>query len=167
MSDIDPITSRFVLIGLITVTWARLEGSIDVCNDLAFGRGGNLVEKHLPKSMTRKLRFMRRCHNELPALCGVKDRADALVESINALRQRRNDLIHGVAMSFPTGDFLHTFKLSHGESGLAAGTASFSNDDLQNLFLEIVRVFNLAEEHVLAVEDAFLAQSPKDQGGQF
>ena len=165
MSDIDPITSRFALIGLITVFWAKLEGAIDVCNHLAFEHGGSRFEKNLPKSMSRKLKYMRLCHNKLPALHDAKDRAGALIDTIHALRERRNDLIHGVAMIFPTGDLLHIFKLSHGENGLLVGTASITNDALRTLFLEIVRVFNLAEDHVLAVSDAFLGQSAKNQDG--
>lgn len=163
MSDNDPITSRFVLIGLITVTWAKLEGSIDLCNHLAFEQGGNQVEKHLPQSMNRKLTFMRRCHKELTALNVVEVHANTLIESVRSLALRRNELIHGVAITFPTGDLLHLFKLSHGEGGLSAVTASLSNDDLRNLFLEILRVFNLAEDHVVAVNSAFLSQSTKDQ----
>ncbi|MGI9376974.1 MAG: hypothetical protein ACR2PC_12905 [Tsuneonella suprasediminis] len=75
-------TYRFATIGAITVAWAKLEGSLDLVNDYAFSIGGNALESELPQSTRRKLRFMRRCHKELPELAPFRARAENLIVPI-------------------------------------------------------------------------------------
>ena len=109
---------RFATIGAITVAWAKLEGSLDIINDYAFANGGKAFQDELPQSTSRKLRFMRRCHKELPQLAPLRDRVECLIDRVFQLMQRRHDIIHGIADEFPKDDLMHFVRFDYSATGM-------------------------------------------------
>lgn len=163
--DDELVRSRFVLIGMTAVLWAKMEGALDACNDLAFEIGGNAFEDKLPQALNRKLRFMRKCHNELPELSPLKAAADKLVERAHFLKKRRHDLIHGIALELPAGDIMEFLRLSHGTEGLSIERITVTNEDLSSFAADAMDLFDLAEDHFVAMANLILVEGKKNQDG--
>lgn len=101
MSDSPPpdLDDLFRAIGELTVSWAYLEATIDVCvQEVYYNQGGSYIEAEMPRTaLSRKLEFLEKCFNVAP-LCdrfpGMKD----VLDRVSGGATIRNAIIHGVLL---------------------------------------------------------------------
>ena len=154
-------------IGTVPVLWAKLEGILDATNQAIFHfGGGHTVEPEVPmESLNRKVRFMRRAHSQLPKLAPIKEQAATLLDEVQILKQKRHDIVHGIAKEFPTGDILEVTvsrRDKQAPRGFSLREATFSPPDLQNFSREIIKLLYLAESHFQAVLAAVMPEGTED-----
>ena len=148
--------------------WAKMEGALDSINHAIFYIGrGKQIEPEVPESLSRKLRFMRRAHSRLPELKPLQASADRIVDRVHDLKQRRHDMVHGIATRVPTGDILNVIVLRRDKQapkGVAIDMKRMTAEDLINLFSQIVEIFELAENHFEAILPVVFAKGEHDEG---
>jgi hypothetical protein len=92
----------FAAIGKLTVTWAHLEGGLDLMIQVIFHDLDNPPgEKEVPKALSRKIRYLKRAFKKLPVSEDDRTRYDQLFQDIQTESIVRHDIIHGFI-------FLHT-----------------------------------------------------------
>lgn len=89
--------SHYALLGMFTATWAKSEYALEGCNLMIFQHyGGSTLENELPRALDKKIKFLRRSHQKLPALTPFDSVGVALADRFAAMRDDRHDLIHGI-----------------------------------------------------------------------
>lgn len=82
-------------IGETIIHWASVELQLDRICHMTFERaGGNALERKLPFSLKRKLRFLRKCIRELPALKPAASQLSDLLDRVEAQSVRRHTFAH-------------------------------------------------------------------------
>ena len=102
MSD-DHEDTRYFLdlcqcIGFVVVHWSLIEQQLENWVNVCFNNcgGKQFQEKRgLPRSLTSKTDFLKRCFNRLPVLVPFRDEGVSLVGRVSSASDRRHDLIHG------------------------------------------------------------------------
>lgn len=85
-------------IGFVVVHWSLAEQQLDQwVNVFANNAGGRplLDGKVAPQALKRKITFIRRCLNRLPALAEFRDECIPLLTRVSDTSEKRHDLIHG------------------------------------------------------------------------
>ncbi|MFH1158813.1 MAG: hypothetical protein V1721_08075 [Pseudomonadota bacterium] len=86
-----------VCVGKLTICWAYIENFLDIIITFIFkSLNGNQIETEIPRSLSRKLDFMKLAAKQIPIFGPLKDEIIALVEKLEAAAVTRHDLIHGV-----------------------------------------------------------------------
>lgn len=123
MSD-DPFTSKadeefFGAIGRVVLSWAQLELGLDLSIlAIRLDLGGDTIEPEAPRTLQRKLAFLRKAAKQLPGLVERRDEIIALAAAVRAESEGRHDLIHGVAMRhLPGGSEAAMLRLLRETSG--------------------------------------------------
>jgi hypothetical protein len=98
----------FSALGRLTISWAQIELGIDLTvTILHYSLNGQELEREMPWSLKRKLKYMRRCFNGLrihgKAFELLAPTIEALAGEIDAASEFRHDLLHGFALSHPEG----------------------------------------------------------------
>jgi len=102
----------FGAIGRLTISWAHLELGLDgAVFEIHRAFGGRDIETELPRSLSRKLAYLRTWVKQIEALGG--ENADGflgLLDSIETSSQTRHDLIHGIVTEMEEGSGKAEFK---------------------------------------------------------
>ena len=84
-------------LGYFTHSWAHAEATLDaLVGTLHFACGGNTIEDELPRSLDRRIAFIRSCHNKLPALAEWKAKGLEIADRFGEMRNSRHTLTHGL-----------------------------------------------------------------------
>ena len=98
--EVDNFQSLCAAIGFVVVNWALAEQSLDYTVETIYKEcGGNTLEKQLPQSFQRKVKFLRKMFRTSVALQRYADDGNKLLDRMVPLSKTRNDLIHGVVVS--------------------------------------------------------------------
>jgi hypothetical protein len=94
----------FASIGRLTIAWAFIEIALDHMVFIIHHHiGGKDIEREMPWSLSRKVRYLRKCFNKLAPLAPYRDGAIALLGEVTQLSVMRQDIIHGVTTDHPEG----------------------------------------------------------------
>lgn len=89
-------SSLYHALGFYVHQWANLERLIDTIVVILFlYRSSNNPEKTMPKSLKRKIRYIRQSANEVTELEKYKIRLLKLSEKLSEAKEIRHDIIHG------------------------------------------------------------------------
>jgi len=92
--------NHLAAIGRVTISWAQLEAGLDFCVLIAhLDLGGDALIAEPPRSLSRKLEYLKTAFKRLPDLTEQRDRALRLLPEIKAASKTRHDLIHGFILS--------------------------------------------------------------------
>lgn len=94
------------LIGCLTIYWTPVERSIDQCVHLIHTHwGGDSICPKKPKiSLVRKMEFLEKCHDKIPALKNNADHVKKLIEATEYVSEIRNVLVHGLIVSWTSNE---------------------------------------------------------------
>ncbi len=116
----------FASIGRLTISWALLEGAVDLCVIYFFRNAGNPAgEKEMPRTaLKRKVTFLKRTIRELPLLdASAKSNATAILDAILSEAVTRQDIIHGAVIDHEEGSGVATLaRLIHDEKTGISGS---------------------------------------------
>lgn len=88
-------------IGRLAIRWASLELALDLSMyDIFHVRGGDSIEKELPRSLERKTRFLRAAVKKLPVLLQHQRRTSNLLDRVSKAAEFRHDVLHGVGFRY-------------------------------------------------------------------
>ncbi len=99
----------FAAIGRLTISWAQLESGIDLTVlMLHHNLNGRQFQREIPWTLSRKLRYIRKCFNGLKATHGkafelLAPAIEKLTAEIEAASEFRHDLLHGFALDHTEG----------------------------------------------------------------
>lgn len=95
-SDIDE--RFFGAIGRLVISWAHLEFGLDCMVDILYrGFNGSEIEREMPRSLKRKITFLRAAFKRLPLGDGVQGYLQFFDRVLKA-SEVRHDIIHGVVI---------------------------------------------------------------------
>ncbi|HVV27970.1 MAG TPA: hypothetical protein VHC40_08390 [Rhizomicrobium sp.] len=106
--DIKRLSREYTqrIVGGIAMAWASLETALETIALVAYRTGGNHFSETMPRSLSRKIEFLRRSFLRLPNLQQYQERADDLLTRISKLSDDRHWAIHGAVMqNTREGDF--------------------------------------------------------------
>jgi hypothetical protein len=92
------VLSLYQAIGFIVIQWGQAEQSLDLLVAAIYrGHGGRPFAKkrQIPRALTDKLKFIRKCFRNIDALAPYRSEGNALLSELQRLSPIRNDLIHG------------------------------------------------------------------------
>jgi hypothetical protein len=96
----EPI-SLYTSVGRMVMTWTYVEASLDAIVALLFQKfGGKEIEQEVPRSLKKKVTFIKRCL-KLPALLPFGEEGASLMREVSALADTRHLIAHGTFMTWP------------------------------------------------------------------
>ncbi len=94
--DDKDLESLFNLVGFVVVQWGQAEQSLDLIVAMLYQDfGGNKFVKRLPKMLSTKISFIRKCLEEIPELAIFQNPIDDVITEFERLSSIRHDFIHG------------------------------------------------------------------------
>lgn len=100
MDEDKDVQSLCASIGFVVVNWALAEQSLDMFISVIYNKcGGNTVVRQMPHSFQRKVEFLRKAFRKLIVLQEYAGEGNQLLDRMQALSQKRHDLVHGVVVS--------------------------------------------------------------------
>lgn len=151
--------ARLTLFGAIVIAWAKLEGHLDLCNEVAFNNGGKVIERQVPKPLDRKLSFFRKCHKKLAAFQPLLETSEKIADEAHRLKGRRHDIIHGFAEGVPIGRLIELTRHNYSEDGLEKIEITVSGDDLIDLLNKTLALAKIVKEHTTTMQNAISSES--------
>lgn len=86
----------FAAIGRLTLTWGHLEFAIDCMVHVLHSRpDAKQIEPEMPRSLQRKISFLRATISQLPLDKQTAQKWLRLLDNIQSAAQKRHDIIHG------------------------------------------------------------------------
>jgi hypothetical protein len=96
-SSLSSIDIHTFQLGLLTRTWAVAEGLLDMCCDIAFRRlGGDKNYDQLPRTLDKRLNFLRRVLMAITDNDLLKTQGVVLVDCASEAADFRNLCVHGI-----------------------------------------------------------------------
>jgi hypothetical protein len=86
-------------IGRLTISWGHLELGLDCMVDILYrGFNGNTIEPEIPRSLKRKITFLRSSWKRQPIGADGINGYLAFLDRVQTAAQTRHDIIHGVVI---------------------------------------------------------------------
>jgi hypothetical protein len=138
----------YTLLGAITAMWASVEMSLDAANYLIFKHAdGDQIQSEMPVSLKPKIRFFRLAHERLAGLEAFRAEGAALISRVNALREKRHDMIHGFVLGVDPGGIHRLMRFSYEPQKFRPEYKQYSLDDLLTLSDNIADLAKDAANH--------------------
>jgi hypothetical protein len=99
-------------VGFIVIQWSHCEQSLELLANVLYQQydGKKLTgKKRMPKALSDKLEFVKKCIVKAPSLAPFKAELEALVSSFDELSQTRHDIVHGALASMSPTNGVFTF----------------------------------------------------------
>ncbi len=112
-------------IGHIVINWSATEQSLDLAVSTVFRlSGGKTLEDELPRSLSRKTKFMRNAFRKLPALSPLAQSGMELMSTIDRCAKQRHEMVHGaLACEGADNGSWYFIKLDHGQISIKRDTS--------------------------------------------
>jgi hypothetical protein len=140
--EFDDFNSLCLTIGFVVVNWALAEQSLDFTVETIYSKcAGNSMEKELPRSFQKKVKFLRKAFRTSVALQTYADDGNRLLDRMEALATRRHDLVHGVVVSIESVNGTFPIdKLDYKSQQHVMRRLDFDTKAIDGLFTELLSV---------------------------
>jgi hypothetical protein len=99
----------YTAIGHLVVNWAFVEQIIDMWCTIAYqAPGGGQIAKELPRELSRKIKFLKACFRDMPALAPLAEEARECLARAKQISATRHFVIHGAIAGYEPSD--HTLR---------------------------------------------------------
>ncbi|MBG19735.1 MAG: hypothetical protein CML31_07190 [Rhizobiales bacterium] len=88
----------FAAIGRLAVSWAHVEAALDIKVEMARKMGWDKVDPVRPRSLKRKVEYLKRFFKSLNMPDDGMESYDRLFRRIHDLAEARHDIIHGAVI---------------------------------------------------------------------
>lgn len=110
MAAEDDLNALYAAVGFLTANWAIAEQGLDGCIAIVYQelrvRG---PKDTIPRSLKKKVEFLRKSLNSLPALAQVKNEGLEVMTEVTRLATVRHDLVHGAIKELRAKDGKFSF----------------------------------------------------------
>ncbi len=162
ISDKNETKALYQLIGFIVVHWSLLEQSLDDTSLTVFKAcGGNTIKPRVPPNLEGKLKFLHQSFCELSTLSVFKSRGLQIIERVNKLAGKRNELIHGAITNLKSenGGFVFA-KYDYNKERAKLRKVTFSVNDFQQLSQDIPTLAFDSAQLSHQIQQTFLPPKP-------
>jgi hypothetical protein len=100
------MTNLSLAVGQLVLDWAFVEQNLDMCIAVIYHTaGGKHIDPVLPRSVKRKVRFLKLCFKTIDTLAPFKEQALPMLSEAKTLAHARHTVVHGVLSDYddPTG----------------------------------------------------------------
>jgi hypothetical protein len=105
----EALAQLYTSVGELVINWGFVEGSlINIIAIIYQIAGGKHVEAQIPVSLKRRIRFLKLCCRDIPALAPFADELRAILAKTKEVAVTRN-VIHGTIVTFKPGTGLYVF----------------------------------------------------------
>ncbi|MCK4619126.1 MAG: hypothetical protein KAT52_04220 [Desulfobacterales bacterium] len=130
-------------IGSITISWGLAEHCLDAIIALFFKKyGSKLNEKQLPKMLSPKIKFAKKCFSRILELTEFKTDGELLLSNFNRLSQKRHEIVHGALIQLPINGLAMFTKLEIKDNLHHRHSVPFDWVQSQTLTQELQRLGN-------------------------
>lgn len=128
------LTAFFQAVGMIVLTWGRIEQTFDQSVDLMYKHGGNTLVSRQPHGLKQRLKFVRKCFTELEKFKGLYKLFDDYLADTEKYSEERHKYIHSVIVKYSeeSGQFGGHRLINRGHS-LDHEEVSFNPDQFPEL----------------------------------
>jgi hypothetical protein len=92
----------FAAVGRLALGWGMIDSCLEVMCLIIFNDfGGRKIEDEIPWSLSRKIKFLRRCFSTIELFKPVAPILLPLLVKAAAGMEKRHDVVHGVLLSSP------------------------------------------------------------------
>jgi len=97
-------------VGQIVVNWSFVEQSLNIWIITIYqAAGGKDIERVIPQSLNRKIKFLRKCFRQIQALVSFKDEGLDFITRAKELSTVRHFVVHGTISTYEETDHMLTF----------------------------------------------------------
>jgi hypothetical protein len=97
-------------VGQLVIEWAFVEQVLDMCIAVIYHHaGGKHIDPIIPRSVKRKVRFLKLCFKTIKAAAPFKDEALPLLSEAKTLAHTRHTVVHGVLSEYDDATGTVTF----------------------------------------------------------
>jgi hypothetical protein len=127
-------------VGAVTLNFAALETTLDFMVAMTFNGLDRMGEKEIPRSLDRKLSFLRKAFKH-SVLGPIKADADRVFDRVHNVKEERHDAVHGALI----GSGLDIVRVRYTpERHVTQIKQALSDKDMEGLALRIRALFEAA-----------------------
>ena len=89
-----------ICIGQIVVPFAQIEASLDMSIATIYQNGGKSHADELPRTLSRRIAYVRRCLKKMKALEPAREEGSAVLTALYRESNIRNNVVHGYLYRF-------------------------------------------------------------------
>ncbi len=98
LAGLTAIEFHTYLVGMVAKTWALAENNLDIATVLAYhDLGGKDTFQELPRSLSKKIKMLRKCFSGLPTGHVLQLRGGDFIQEMSGASVFRNECVHGIA----------------------------------------------------------------------
>lgn len=154
-----PDEKYFSAIGRFTVAWARLDNSLDTAIAVIQNYHPNIIDKVLPVSLIRKVRFINKAGNKLAVLNSIKNKITEVTSEVTKASGMRHDIIHGAIFHRPQDGLPETqiaiLRLFPKGNVFDSKVREFKPTEILHEAATVMNLANKANGMVMSMLDAF------------
>jgi hypothetical protein len=118
-------------IGLMTITWAKLEMILDITIAMVHAHGGSTeIQPDLPASLKSKLAYFRKVPRKISALAHTDGEVQDFIDSIQSIKDIRHDSAHGLIEILDEGFDVQITRFSYAGASLARNSRVVGQKEL-------------------------------------
>lgn len=92
----------FAAVGRLALAWGMIDAGLTVLVNVVYTRyEGQKIEDEIPWSLTRKIRFLRRCFSRIEIFKPSAQIFMPILNEVSKASETRHDIIHGILLSIP------------------------------------------------------------------
>jgi hypothetical protein len=132
-NDIGPLATA---IGGLVLIWGTTEAGLNICVAAIFtAAGGKHHAKEIPRNLSGKLKFLRRCLRKIKVLEPYKEEGLKIFSVTGQLGAHRNAIVHGFISEYDarTEKFTFTGLGSEGGTPLITGQPKYTIGDIRKI----------------------------------
>jgi len=136
-------TEVFPCVGRIVVPFASVEAGVDMIIAAIFQKGGEAIEKQLPKGFCDRIDYIEEGLKTLPILADVRDEGLAVLNALRTEAKVRNHIVHSYVSNFDAKNEVAEFTMldSHLDKRMHTGVVRhYSLRSLSETGLRITRL---------------------------
>jgi hypothetical protein len=154
---------HMTVIGGVTITWAMLEIGLDKCNHTILHRcGGEAIQADMPRSLSSKISFFKKAHARLALLSPYRVEAAQMAEQVLLLKEKRHDLIHGMARSQLENGAYVVHRHTYDGATLGQKQSLYTDKEIIQLASDIGTLSEAVINHASALIDRFPREDSSD-----
>lgn len=128
----------FEAIGRLVISWSYLELGIDGIVDILHGlKVAHNIEPEKPRSLKRKLNYLKKAIPTLSMKAKTKERYATLISDISTASVTRHNIIHGVVTAFPSESSPARFSRLTPGKGVGVSKSTITTLDVLRAAVEV------------------------------
>lgn len=148
------------LVGYVVIHWGIIEAQVDAWVKLAYHLpGGKAIAGSfgIPRSLKRKLHFLRECFSSLPSLALFSERGSHIVNMLSLVSKVRHELVHGAMAIGEKNQSIRYIRMKYEKDDISSQELLLSTKDYPQIKNEFSDLLSEMRSLSVALLNAFSA----------